>query len=113
MTQKTPTLFHTFKTQSPLVSGAPTEEASYSWASNQSIFLPGQCAKHGHFRGLKTILYLHEGLFSSVNQGVTAQVVVSDKGFAAPFMVTNKRPLAERKEKKSINSAQISNSGII
>lgn len=47
------------------------------------------------------MLYLHEGLFSRVNQRVAAQVVVPDEGFAAPLIVTNKRSLAERKEKNA------------
>lgn len=62
--------------------------------------MAGRHAKHKHLGGLKRALYLHEGLFSRVNQGVAAQVVVPDEGFATPLIVTNKRSLAERKEKK-------------
>lgn len=35
----------------------------------------------------------NKGLFSSVNQGVAAEVPVPDEGLAAPVMVTNKRSL--------------------
>lgn len=81
--------------------------------SEQSIFLPGLYAKHNHLKGLKAVLYLHKWLLPGVNQDVAAQMVVPDKGFATPFMVTNERSLAGRKEKKHVNPALGSHSGII
>ena len=107
-------LSHTNDPQNPLLSSTHSNpsvllhqeiqrtEAACSWSLELTIhFLPGLHAKHSHFKGLKTVLYLHKWLFPSVNQNVAAQMVVPDKGFATAFMVTNKWSLAGRREENT------------
>ena len=77
--------------------------------SHHPTFSLSLCAKHS--KGLTWALYLHEGLLPGVGQGVAAQVVVPDKGFAAAFMVANERSLQGRK--KPVHPAHVSNSGVI
>lgn len=59
----------------------------------------GRYAKYNRFKGLRIVLYLRKWLFPRVNQDVATQMVVPDKGFATPFMVTSKWSLAGRKIK--------------
>lgn len=75
------------------------KEPPYSGAHTLAIPFPGLNACHNHFKGLKTVLYSHKGLLSSVDEDVAAQMVIPGKGFATPFMVTNKRSLAGKEEK--------------
>lgn len=49
-----------------------------------------------HCKGLISP-YSHKRLFSSVNQDVSTQMVISDEGLATALIVTNKWPLVQRR----------------
>lgn len=71
-----------------------------SGLTNQQSSCQGYVLNITYSKGLAAPLHSHKRLFSSVNQDVSAQMVVSDEGLATALIVTNKRPLQKERERE-------------